>query len=132
MKFFKSDSKKGEDIKYLNIPNVCFSLTDKKDKREKEFSKQRIERGFDDSETWSLDSSIASFTVPRLKRFKEVNNGAPFQLNIEEWNIILDKMITSFELILENSGSCIWNEGEEKQVNEGLDLFRNYFFDLWW
>ena len=49
------------DIKYLNIPNICFSLTEKDDEREEKFIKQRIERGFDDSETWGLDHTIASF-----------------------------------------------------------------------
>jgi len=56
------------DVKYLGIPNICFSLTDKDDKREIDFIKQRIERGFDDSETWSLRDSMALFILPRLKR----------------------------------------------------------------
>lgn len=43
-----------KDIKYLGIPNICFSLTDKNDDREKTYKQQRIEMGFDDSETWSL------------------------------------------------------------------------------
>jgi hypothetical protein len=33
------------DFKYLGIPNICFSITDKEDKRETYFKKQRIERG---------------------------------------------------------------------------------------
>ena len=40
-----------QDIKELNIPNVCFSLTnelDKNDKRQETFKQQRLERGFDD------------------------------------------------------------------------------------
>jgi len=28
------------DVKYLGVPNICFSLTDKDDKREIEFIKQ--------------------------------------------------------------------------------------------
>jgi hypothetical protein len=49
------------DVKYLGVPNICFSLTDKNDKRGIEFTKQRIERGFDYSKTWSLRDSIALF-----------------------------------------------------------------------
>ena len=54
------------DPKYLGIPNICFSLTDKDDKREEKFIKQRLQRGFDDTETWSLRDTIADFVVPRL------------------------------------------------------------------
>ena len=62
------------DIKYLGIPNICFSLTGKDDKREIDFIKQRLERGFDDSETWSLRDTIALFILPRLKRYQEIAN----------------------------------------------------------
>ena len=43
-----------KDPKYLGIPNICFSLTEDTDRRESEYKEQRIQRGFDDSETWSL------------------------------------------------------------------------------
>jgi len=60
------------DFKYMQIPNICFSLTDADDKREMEFKKQRLERGFDDSETWSLRDTIANFIIPRLERYEEI------------------------------------------------------------
>jgi len=60
------------DFKYMQIPNICFSLTDVDDKREMEFKKQRLERGFDDSETWSLRDTIANFIIPRLERYEEI------------------------------------------------------------
>lgn len=41
-------------------------------KRFWKFLRQRITRGWDDSETWSLDSKITEFILPRLKRFKEI------------------------------------------------------------
>ena len=125
--------KSKKDIKYLGIPNVCFSLTNKKDdKRESKFSEQRKEIGFDDSETWSLTDTIARFIIPRLKRFKEVNNGVPYGHTEESWDIVLDKMILSFELTCRDSGSRDYSDDERIQLNEGLDLFRKYFFELWW
>ena len=51
------------DIKELNIPNVCFSIVDqldKEDERQETFKKQRLERGFDDTEIWTLDISATS------------------------------------------------------------------------
>ena len=119
------------DIKYSKVPNICFSLTDKTDNREIEYAKQRQLRGFDDSETWSLTDTICRFIIPRLKRFKEVS-GTPSQLSEEDWNIILDKMILAFELTTREDGIRIWSEEESKQIDEGLNLFREWFMALWW
>jgi hypothetical protein len=101
--------------------------------REELFKQQRIERGWDDSDTWSLDHKIAEFVLPRLKRFKELNNGYPCReenMTFELWNDILDSIIYSFEIII--------NEFEEKNdvdwvaVEIGLNNFGKYFRDLWW
>lgn len=129
----KKQNKTKPDIKYLNIPNICFSLTDKKDKRELKFIEQRKEQGFDDSETWSLTDTICHFIIPRLKRFKIVNDGSPARISsLNEWHIIIDKIILSLELVSRDNGNRIWTDTEYQQINEGLDLFREYFLDLWW
>src|SRR5271157_2530255 len=104
------------DIKYIGVPNICFSLTDKDDKREKKLSKQRMKRGFDDSETWCLTTTICSFILPRLKRFREIYAGYPMGLTARKWNSIIDKIILSLELIVRDNGIRIWNQKEEKQV----------------
>lgn len=126
------------DIKKLNIPNVCFSLTDDDDDREILFSKQRIERGFDDSETWSLRDTIGKFILPRLRRFREITPTHsdtpeyPDELSRTEWLQVLDKMIIAFELLIRDNGTFILSEDEEKQYQEGMDLFHEYFLGLWW
>lgn len=38
---------------------------------------QRRTRGWDDSELWSLDCTIARFALPRLRRFAEIRHGEP-------------------------------------------------------
>ena len=53
------------------IKNVNFSLGEETDKREPEWKAQRLTRGFDDTEMWSLDCTIAEFIAPRLKVFLE-------------------------------------------------------------
>jgi len=120
------------DPKYLNIPNICFSLTDINDKREPEFIKQRLTRGFDDSETWSLRDTISNFILPRLIRFKEIASTHPFDITEQEWLNTLEKMIKSFELISRDNGALILTEEETLIMEEGLDLFRKDFLTLWW
>ena len=104
------------DVKYLKVPNICFSLTDKTDDREPDYVKQRQLRGFDDSETWSLTDTICHFILPRLQRFKEINASTPAQLTEQEWNAILDKMIVAFQLTCKDNGSRNWSEEESKQI----------------
>lgn len=114
-----------EKVDPINIPNVNFSIGIENEEKAEIYKKQRLERGFDDTETWNLDSTISSFIVPRLRRFKEVNLCYPVELTEEEWDKILDKMITFFE---HNKEVNL----EENPCPEGFDLFHKYFFDLWW
>ena len=69
--------------------------------------------------------------MPRLKRFKQLNNGSPLGLSFSEWDAILDKMIAAFEFYAsEEKYDAHPDEYEEHQ--EGLDLFAKYFGHLWW
>ena len=113
------------DIKYMGVPNICFSLTAEDDKREEEFSKQRIENGFDDSETWSLRDTIANFIIPRLKRYKEVS-----AMDIDEKRI--DKMLRAFELVVRDDGQFILTDDEMKEYDKGIKIFKQDFLSLWW
>ena len=114
------------------IKNVNFSLIDRDDSRWEEFKKERLENGFDESETWALDNTIARFILPRLKCF--YNNGElfsyPYGMKSGDWSAIVSKMIKAFDLIV-NVDAAKRTEEEVKAVEEGLDLFREYFFDLW-
>lgn len=110
----------------------CAHTLDKSDKRLKRFAKQRRERGFDDTETWGLDSTIAEFTLPRLKRFRELVCGHPGSLTMEEWEAILDKMVRAFELVTDDEKGRNLSKGEWKEVDQGLDLFSKWFLHLWW
>ncbi len=98
---------------------------------------QRRVRGWDNSDTWSLDWTMAKFILPRLKLFKEVNNGYPNGFTSEGWDEVLDKMI--FAMTAEADGSWnYYNEDVEEaraywdKVQEGLELFGTHFTDLWW
>lgn len=130
--FTKLDNMKGKpvDIKTLNIPNICFSLTEKDDEIEAKFKKQRIERGFDDSETWSLDYTISSFILPRLGRYQVLANEklARDEQLVED----VDTLLQTMKLIVKDEGSHLW-EGKDKEiVQKGLELFPKVFTTLWW
>ncbi len=118
------------DPKYLGIPNICFSVVSKDDDREAEFMKQRIERGFDDSETWSLRYTIALFILPRLKRYQEIANSLLNRDN--ELVNDIDCFINAMELVSRDNGSGIYTLEEEEKIIEGIEKFHKIFMSLWW
>jgi hypothetical protein len=118
------------DPKYLGIPNICFSLTDPNDSREKLFEKQRIERGFDESELWSLTDTIANFIIPRLEEYQSMKPVILTQSKQEKKQI--DDFLMAMKLIARNGGTRIWNESEKKIVESGMKHFHKFFLSLWW
>lgn len=119
------------DPRKLGIPNIQFSLAEDDSEFSEKYKKQRMERGFDDTETWNLNTTFANFMLPRLKAFREI--GVPFGHpaileNEEEWGEIIDKIIHALELYLDEDNEL----EDEKEIQEGIDLFAKYFFNLWW
>lgn len=116
----------------LNFP-IYYSITDKR------FWIQLWNISFGKivvQETYSLDTNIAYFILPRLKMFKEINTehsfgGYPNGLNLARWNAIIDKIILAFELKILDNSHCL-TETQEKQVTEGLALFAKWYSALWW
>lgn len=92
---------------------------------------QRRRKGWDDSETWSLDYTISRFIVPRLKRFGEIRNGYPVRLSEEGWDEILNKMIRAHEINIKD-GEGVVEQEEWGEYEEGMKLFCDYYRDLWW
>lgn len=83
-------------------------------------------------ELWDLDFTLAKYILPRLIKFKEFTHGYPPSLTFEEYLKIIDKMIWSFEFIIEDSTKFIpYNEDNYIKYQEGIDLFAKYFRDLW-
>lgn len=95
------------------------------------FTEQYNERGFDDSETWSLYNSILSYAIPRLKRFREINPCFPMGMDENEWNEIIDSIIIAFE-ILNNSDFIIYTVEQKKLINDGMEAFSKNITRLWW
>jgi hypothetical protein len=99
-------------------------------KRDIKYFWQRRTRGWDDSQCWSLDYSLAKLIAPRLKRFKEVTVSFPHGLSCQEWNDILDQMIASFEYF---GSEERWDSTDDESIKhqEGVDLFAKWYNHLW-
>lgn len=61
---------------------------------------QRKIRGFDDSETWDLDTQFYKWIYPRLKRFTEITMAYPMSYdNCKAWQEELNKRVKQLEII---------------------------------
>lgn len=110
-------------IDCYKVKNVNFSVEEKQMGDNIEvYRKQRIERGFDDTEVWNLCDNILAFTLPRLKVLRTIVVAHPYDLTHEQWLETLDKMIKGIEDALDEDNTT---------TNEGIKLFFKYFFYLW-
>ena len=114
-------------MEYWDIKNINFSLIDEDDSRKEEFDKQILERGFDDSETWSLRDTIANFIIPRLERYQEIAND--FLIRDEELVQDIDLFLNSMKLVSEDR---TWAINDIEEINKGLSKFPKIFMSLWW
>jgi len=120
---------KERDIKYMGVPNICFSLLSDGDGREKEYAEQRVSRGFDDSETWDVGCTIMNFAIPRLERYIKI---AKESLDELEFITKCEKVLRSFVLLTRNDGLRLFNEKEKTEVKEGLSLLPETIEGMWW
>jgi hypothetical protein len=124
-------------IIYMKLPywlrNLC-KRPDRQLARKARWFVQRRKRGFDDTELWSLDLTIAAFVEPRLRAFIDTfqARSVPSDMESEDWLEKLEKMHRAFYLIVKEDGKMMPPDSpESKEIEEGLDLFREYFFHLW-
>lgn len=101
------------------------------DKRIPKWEAQLAERGFDDTELWGLDTTIAEFVLPRLIRFKEIAVSFPAGLTSEEWDEKLDKMVAAFKIMTDENRWPTPSGEEWEIVTEGCRLFGQYLPTLW-
>ena len=141
----KSTQKKSKDYLQLSIKpeglkNINFSVAEEcyNDSAKLEmYKQQRFENGFDDTETWHIDRTMALFIIPRLKRFVEVNNGIPTGETVESYDGKLRFIITAFENYYATNKYYESTDIEERKklsddVRTAVDHLSKLWFDLWW
>lgn len=99
---------------------------------------QYFKYGFSCRQLWSLDVTIAKFTIPRLKRLKEIKHGHPMieaneQLCLrcwtypEMWN--LDKCYWNPNAFFHFDSGEIWDEYMDKMIFAMESLAKNKDWD---
>ena len=92
---------------------------------------QRMFRGYDDNAYWSLDCYLTDIALPVLRFYRKDGAGHPADMNEEQWNDILDKMIYSFEYVAGIDRDYNLIRDDMPRVQEGFELFGRHFRELW-
>jgi len=100
---------------------------DMSQKRLSQLVRQHQKHGFDDTELWNLDTTLAQFILPRLKRFKRIQHGYPSDFkSAAAWRKKIDSFIWAFEFD-QYSGTAKQHEKARAAIIE----FGKYFNQLW-
>jgi hypothetical protein len=96
---------------------------------------ERLKNGFDASDLYSLDYTIARQLLPKMiEKFRDTTHSYPSNITYEEWKTILTKMIWFFNEILSDYSTQTKKEDVDaynKQMKECKELFVEYFSSLW-
>ena len=82
-------------------------------------------------EVWNTDNTLSQLIVPRLLAFKALDkHGYPPDFDdMHKWNNTIQKMADAFELMKYDDATH--TKEEERTIEQGLDLFRKYYRNLW-
>lgn len=112
---------------YKHPAYIGFADGSQKKKVTKRFKKQFKEQGFDETVTYSLDTCIARFILPRLEAYDK----------IASQHIVMDcgfqeaifTMIQGFTLAAKDE---VATEEDAKKVRHAFDSLAQYHNHLWW
>lgn len=108
-------------------PNSPYSLAHSmpNDSRQAAWQEQFATHGFDNTELWNLDMSIAKFIRPRLERFLELTPTAFTDDELAD----LQTILKAFELI---EKEALFDAEQGEIAEKGIKLLPQYFFRLWY
>ncbi len=106
---------------------------------------QRARKGWGHADTWDFSYYLAGVIAGGVTHLKEIKHGIPNEFWEKykdektagaEWDLVLDKIIYAFQLAKALDGddkdiSENWETIHKKKFEEGFDLFKKYYFNLW-
>ncbi len=123
---------------YKAVANVGYGdglilVNEEKEERALKLIQQQLKDGFNDSQLWDFDFSIAKSLLPKmLARFKDITHSHPMDLTEQEWDDILTKLIWYLDNVVNDPDVPYKYESKYKEdMEKCTELFAKYFRDLW-
>lgn len=125
--------------KYLDDLGVKNRWDQINDEREKRWKKQRKTYGFDDRETWNLDSAFYEWLYERLMMYKEIGgkivnlDSGKFEYGgkIYSQAELIDEMLKRLEFNFSDKYND-WEEDQYKYVHEIEKMWAVVLPAMWW
>lgn len=93
---------------------------------------QLVTRGYSDRNWYGMCDDIAELNIKLLTELRDNGNGYPAGLTEKKWKAILTKMIDGFEAHLDYDVNDFKKiKKNEKKFDEGMDLYKEWFPNLW-
>jgi hypothetical protein len=129
------DSLKSSTTSEINNFSIAEEVYPDEPEKLEKYKKQREDSGFDDTETWHLDKTLALFLIPRLERFIQVNNGFPGGETEESYYEKLNFILKSFKEYYNDENDEVSLELEKERLinaNKAVSILGEIWFYLWW
>jgi hypothetical protein len=101
---------------------------------------QRATRGYADCDVWNIDMWFLSVMPDMLKQLESCGNSYPYDMTPTGWRATLREMARCFEEAGKEPdfgvGATLkeweqFDKAREKNLDEGFEMFRENFWDLW-
>lgn len=108
------------------------------DNRQEQWAKEREEYGFDERETWALDSAFYCWLYERLKMYLDVNcvnlTYHKFEYEGEELTQqeCIDRMIHGCEIYFNQEDDWNISEEDQKAINDIAKIWAIVLPAMWW
>jgi hypothetical protein len=95
---------------------------------------QRGKRGYSNRDLWGFDNYLSTMLPTALRQLADVAHGYPSEdgMTFEKWQEMIRKMADGFEAMSFDVGiSQEEYEERKKKFREGMELFIEYYENLW-
>jgi hypothetical protein len=135
----KMEHKYLEDLG-IQIKNTPWGWCEDNNTRQSQWMKEREEYGFDQRETWSLDTTFFYWLYERVKMYDKVNcintKFHKFTVNGEELTKqeCMDRILLGCEYYFKfkNEGNLELEKIAFQIADEILDIWKQCIFSMWW
>ncbi len=123
-----------DDLKVKYPETYCSS----DDPRQEKWTQEREEYGFDERETWDLDSAFYCWLYERLKMYLDVNcvdlTYHKFEYEGEELTQqeCIDRMIHGCEIYFKQQNDWNISEEDQKAINDIAKIWAIVLPAMWW
>lgn len=117
------------------------NFIDENDKRNDAWNEQRRQYGFDERETWNLNTTFIEWIYTRFMMYKEICivdtsfHKIPYKDQEITQKEAIDKVLSLAKEILQN-GDSVWNENIDKMIFENsreiCEILKELLPYMWW